>query len=76
MNVREFYEDAITRRGFTADEAQRRAVERLQRLDDDFVAFKKRRANAFLKVLDASLVHRRRRAACTSGAASGAARAS
>ncbi len=57
MNVREFYEDAVARRGFVADPAQQRAVDRLQRLDDDFVAFRKRRANAFLKVLDSSVVH-------------------
>ncbi len=59
MNVREFYEDAVARRGFTDDPAQQRAVDRLQRLDDDFVAFKKKRANAFLKVLDESIVHSR-----------------
>jgi len=46
VNVREFYEDAITRRGYVADDAQRHAVDRLQQLDDDFVAFKKRRSNA------------------------------
>ena len=57
MNVREFYDDAIARRGFQADDAQRRAVDRLQRLYDDFVAFRKHRANAFLKVLDQSLLH-------------------
>ena len=57
MNVREFYDDAIARRGFVADEAQRRAVERLQRLDDEFVAFRKRRSNALMRALDASLLH-------------------
>ena len=42
MNVREFYDDAIARRGFHADDAQRRAVDRLQQLDDELVAFKRR----------------------------------
>jgi cell division protein ZapE len=57
MNVREYYEDAIARRGFVADDAQRGAVERLQQLDDDFVAFKKRRSNTFMRALDAKLLH-------------------
>ena len=54
MNVREFYEDAVTRRGFQPDDAQRRAVDRLQQLYDDFVAFKKKRSNAFMKALSRS----------------------
>ncbi len=57
MNVREYYDDAIARRGFQADDAQRRAVDRLQRLFDDFVAFKSRRSNALMKALDASMLH-------------------
>jgi cell division protein ZapE len=57
MNVREYYEDAIGRRGFVADDAQRRAVERLQRLYDDFVGFRKRRSNALMRALDTSLLH-------------------
>lgn len=57
MNVREFYDDAIARRGFQADDAQRRAVDRLQQLDDALVAFKRHRSNAFLKALDTSLLH-------------------
>ena len=51
MNVREFYDEAVARRGFQPDAAQRRAVDRLQRLDDAFVAFKKRRTNLFTKAL-------------------------
>jgi cell division protein ZapE len=57
VNVREFYEDAIARRGYVADDAQRRAVDRLQQLDDDFVAFKKRRSNALMRALDQSIRH-------------------
>ena len=51
MNVRESYDDAIARRGFQADAAQRRAVDRLQQLYDDFVAFKARRSNALMKAI-------------------------
>jgi cell division protein ZapE len=57
MNVREYYDDAIARRGYSADDAQRRAVDRLQQLYDDFVAFKGKRSNALLKVLDESVRH-------------------
>lgn len=55
MDVRECYEEAIGRRGFQADAAQRVAVDRLQRLYDEFIAFKARRSNALMKVLDSSL---------------------
>ncbi len=51
MNVREWYDDALARRSFQADAAQRAAVERLQQLYDDFVAFRKRRSNAVMKAL-------------------------
>ena len=54
MNVREFYDDVLARRGFTPDAAQQRAVDRLQALFDDFVAFKKRRSNALMKALSTS----------------------
>jgi cell division protein ZapE len=52
-----YYQDAIAQRGFVADDAQRRAVERLQELDDNFVAFKKKRSNAIMRVLDENLLH-------------------
>ena len=51
MNVREFYDDAIARRGFVADDAQRRAVDRLQVLFDEFVDYRRKRSNALMKVL-------------------------
>lgn len=57
MNVRAFYDDAIARRGFEPDVAQQAAVDRLQALDDDFVAFRKRRSNALLRALDESVRH-------------------
>lgn len=55
MDVRESYQEAIGRRGFQADAAQRVAVDRLQRLYDEFIAFKARRSNALMKALDSSL---------------------
>ncbi len=51
MNVRESYDDALTRRGLEPDDAQRAAVDRLQRLYDDFVEFRKKRSNALMKAL-------------------------
>ena len=54
MNVREFYDDAVARRGFQPDDAQRRAVDRLQQLYDDFAAFKAKRSNALMKALSRS----------------------
>ena len=56
MDVRECYQEAIARRGFQADAAQRIAVDRLQQLYDAFVAFKSRRSNALMKALDASVL--------------------
>lgn len=55
MDVRECYDEAIARRGFQADAAQRVAVDRLQQLYDEFIAFKARRSSALMKALDASL---------------------
>ena len=54
MNVRWFYDDVVARRGFAADLAQQRAVDRLHTLSDDFVAFKKRRSNALMKALSST----------------------
>ena len=54
MNVREFYDDALARRGFASDPAQERAVDRLQALYEDFVAFKKRRSNALKKAFSST----------------------
>jgi len=55
MNVREFYEDAVARRGFKPDDAQRAAVDRLQQLYDELMAFKKKRSNALMKAFDQSI---------------------
>ncbi len=51
MNVHEFYDDALARHGFQQDEAQRIAVDRLQRLYDDFVDFKRHRRNVLMRTL-------------------------
>jgi len=51
MNVEEFYAQALTQRGFSADDAQRRAVQRLQRAYDEWVAFKARRSSAIKRLI-------------------------
>jgi cell division protein ZapE len=45
------YEQHLTRRGFVADPSQRRAVERLQRLYEEWTEYKKRRNNALKRLL-------------------------
>lgn len=51
MNVQEFYDQALLQREFSADEAQRNAVVRLQQAYDEWVEYKAQRANAFLRFL-------------------------
>ncbi|SIT66453.1 cell division protein ZapE [Burkholderia sp. b13] len=46
MNVTEYYEKELAERGYQADVAQQRAISRLQRCYDDWVAYKARRSNA------------------------------
>jgi cell division protein ZapE len=72
MNVTEFYEHELKQRGYQSDEAQLRAVERLQRCYDEWVAYKSRRNNALKKLLVTPTCPR----ASTCGAGWGAARAS
>ena len=52
MNVQEYYEQALAERGYTSDEAQQRAVNRLQRYYDDWVHYKALRSNALKKLLN------------------------
>jgi cell division protein ZapE len=52
MNVREYYDHALSERGYRSDEAQERAVDRLQRYYDDWVGFKAMRSNALKKLLN------------------------
>jgi cell division protein ZapE len=49
--VVELYEQHLARRGFAADPSQRRAVERLQRLYEEWTAYKARRGNALARLL-------------------------
>ncbi|MFZ6862594.1 cell division protein ZapE [Undibacterium sp. Ji67W] len=51
MDVQEFYQDALTQRGFTADEAQKRAVDRLQAAYEEWVFYKGKRANKLTRMI-------------------------
>lgn len=51
MNVREYYEHALTERGFKEDDAQRRAIERLQQAFDEWVAYKSQRASKLRRLI-------------------------
>ncbi|MBJ7310983.1 cell division protein ZapE [Rugamonas sp. CCM 8940] len=52
MNVQEFYQHALEQRDFKADEAQRRAVDRLQRGYDEWVEYKGQRSNSFKRLIN------------------------
>lgn len=52
MDVKEFYQRAVEEKGFTDDPAQRRAVERLQVLYEDFVRYKYKRSNRLKKLFN------------------------
>lgn len=52
MNVQEFYEHALSQRGFAADEAQRNAVVRLQHAYDEWVEFKSRRSTKLRRLIN------------------------
>ncbi len=52
MNVEEFYQNALQQRDFKADPAQRRAVDRLQRSYEEWVAFKGQRSNSFKRLIN------------------------
>jgi cell division protein ZapE len=58
MNVREFYEHALAQRGYKSDEAQLRAVVRLQQAYDDWVAYKAQRASTFKRLINRPAVPR------------------
>ncbi|MBI3285948.1 MAG: cell division protein ZapE [Burkholderiales bacterium] len=51
MNVLEFYQDALTQRGFQADAAQQRAVDRLQQAYDEWRHYKGKRANKLTRII-------------------------
>ena len=50
-DVVSLYEQSLTKRGFVADPSQRRAVERLQRLYEEWTAYKARRSNALKRLV-------------------------
>jgi cell division protein ZapE len=50
-DVLSLYQEHLAKRGFQADPSQRAAVERLQRLYEEWIAYKKRRSNALSKLL-------------------------
>ena len=49
--VTELYQHTLQERGFKADAAQLRAIEALQRCQDEWIAYKSRRSNAVTKLL-------------------------
>ena len=51
QDVIAIYEQSLARRGFVSDAAQWRAVERLQRLYEEWSAYKARRSNALTRLL-------------------------
>jgi len=50
-DVVSLYRESLARRGFVADESQRRAVERLQRLYEEWTAYKAKRDTALKRLL-------------------------
>lgn len=51
MNVREYYQQALSERGFSADQAQEAAIDRLQQFYDDWVIYKQARSSPLRKLL-------------------------
>ncbi|MDB5729397.1 MAG: family ATPase [Noviherbaspirillum sp.] len=58
MNVREFYQHALEQRGYQSDEAQRKAVDRLQQAYDEWVDFKSQRSNKLMRLITRPAVPR------------------
>ncbi len=58
MDVRQFYEQSLSQRGYQSDEAQQRAIERLQRAYEEWVAYKAQRASAFKRLISRPAVPR------------------
>ncbi|WP_394788656.1 cell division protein ZapE [Rhodoferax sp.] len=52
MSVKQAYEAELAQRGYTADPAQLRAVEALERCASEWAAFKEKRSNAFKKLIN------------------------
>jgi cell division protein ZapE len=58
MNVLERYTEQLVQRGYAEDTAQRAAVDRLQRMHDEWVAYKARRSNRLSKLINRPAVPR------------------
>ena len=58
MDVREYYQHALAERGFSADQAQHAAVERLQRCYEEWVDYKAQRASVFKRLISRPAVPR------------------
>ena len=52
MSVKQAYEAELAQRGYTADPAQLRAVEALERCASDWAAYKEKRSNSFKKLIN------------------------
>lgn len=51
MAVRALYEQTLAERGFKADAAQLRAIDALERCENEWIAYKARRSNAIAKLI-------------------------
>ena len=51
MNVQEFYLNALAQRGYSADEAQQRAIARLQQAYEEWAEYKLKRGNRLKRLL-------------------------
>ena len=51
MGVRELYEETLAERGYRADPAQLRALEALERCENEWIDYKSRRSNALTKLV-------------------------
>jgi cell division protein ZapE len=51
VSVREIYEQALADRGYSSDPAQLRAIDSLERCENEWIAYKARRGNAFAKLV-------------------------
>ena len=52
MSVKQAYEAELAQRGYTADPAQLRAVEALERCANEWAAYKEKRSNSFKKLIN------------------------
>jgi cell division protein ZapE len=58
MNVLDRYSEQLAQRGYVEDSAQRAAVERLQRMHDEWVDYKARRSNRLKKLINRPAIPR------------------